>query len=714
MRLVLIGAGLGHIKLIRSIQALGGVNHEIVLIHNESLAFYRPLFHHVLSGKMSALDASIDLRKICLLSGVHFIHGEVDRVDLDRSLVHLKDRASVQFDQLSMDGVGEPQESEQNPVLSLNQFNQIFHQVDTIEANLAEHQTNPFQVAVLGASALSLTFSDIVLERFSPYSSDIVWRIFERQGKVSSLLNSRLGRHVLKELKRKNISVEFHYDVDPSSLKDFSVKNLDGESLFEADVIFSGRAFKEPKWFSESEFPRNPAHEVNVHRNRVLQSLPHVFFGTFSSEEDLTQEIASVLSHNLLENLQGKDQFQRASAVNPASQVFDFHKGSSAKVSLTSIKEQPQLWLDRWEQFKREVFELKGVSQKPFGQYRSFSEKERFVNRLKERLSFDLETSQLNELFSPALAEAKPVSGWVDKEYRDTFNDHFLSSKYMTLDLMGEVSIAGATPSFLRLFVGSPKSEQDIEILSQILMGAQQATNEQVPLRVQLCSEAMNTVQFSMGAEAPPQIQKEEEPVLYVALTHPLGLYRLLSQQGEESWQGEWLSRVQEELNTDSSWLRAEVSQNQGVLQAHCLSQEGFMSDLVRVLGEDGWQISINLKSLPRWPGVDQLLEQFKPHQDELLMTNWQRGLRYWSGQGEQMPLPHYLLWEPHIVRPPVMLLVNPSEAKALMVRGEQLGQPVSFVGFAEKTLESQQTQYGLSDWDGPPCGGLPPVVIRS
>ncbi len=71
--------------------------------------FYTPAFEDVLSGQRPLSEAIIDLRKIATLAGVTFIQSEIDEVDTEKKLIKLTQRASIQFDYLSIEGVELPQ-----------------------------------------------------------------------------------------------------------------------------------------------------------------------------------------------------------------------------------------------------------------------------------------------------------------------------------------------------------------------------------------------------------------------------------------------------------------------------------------------------------------------------------------------------------------------------------------------------------------------------
>ena len=128
------------------------------------------------------------------------------------------------------------------------------------------------------------------------------------------------------------------------------------------------------------------------------------------------------------------------------------------------------------------------------------------------------------------------------------------------------------------------------------------------------------------------------------------------------------------------------------------LTENGFINDLIKAVGSEGSRICLNLSKLPRWEGVDQILKR-RPD-DGLLQKNWKKGFRYWSGQGEKIPESQYLLWEPHLIRAPACLLVDPSYAKELSREYKnRYNQTLVFIGYVEKTNKKEQTQYLLSDW---------------
>ncbi|MCC6137708.1 MAG: hypothetical protein IT287_03695, partial [Bdellovibrionaceae bacterium] len=272
------------------------------------------------------------------------------------------------------------------------------------------------------------------------------------------------------------------------------------------------------------------------------------------------------------------------------------------------------------------------------------------------------------------------------------------SSYYGCLDLLEKSYLKLATPQYLRLQVAAPVQMKDVEILSQIIIGAVKATKKDIPLRLHICSQSMNTVQMTLGVLMEERHKYLPEKRAYIAIARPLGLYGLLSQQANSESVGQWMSAARGQLNSTLESLLNLPEKFKNSFGAFPVSEWGMMNDLTSYVGHDGWRVCVNLSQLPRWEGVDHIMKQ-NPN-DVLIERNWRKGFKFWPGQGEALPESQYLLWEPHVLRPSACFIIDPLAAQELdRELAQKHGLSLQFVGYVEAVHNREQTHYKLSDW---------------
>jgi NADH dehydrogenase FAD-containing subunit len=712
LRLVLLGSGPGHLNFIRD--KVKGLNPEVevILVSPTSQVFYKPAFNSVLWNQKTVHDAIIDLRKVSTLSGVTFIQSSIESVDTEQKLIKFSDRASLQFDFLSLEGIdvpksattvssGTPPREEKHPeyVFQVHDFIHFFQQLKALETALVEHKHYPYHIGVVGAGRTGVQLVLGLSERFRKFSTKISWELLEAQDVILPDYHLQIRKRMEKELRKKDLL--FHTQFEVAQIEEHILRNArNPKKFFDADLIFLASGTKLPDWLNNSDLPLAADGHLDGHNNLTLKTLPNVVAsgaaaGRRSSPQDIAthvQTLEKIAAGQTLESGKSKPikKARKITTLNTATKTLQVRWG------FLTEKEKP--YIEFQNILNIQLDHLRGIKEQRLAQLTPQVEENVFVEKFKKRLLLDMTHQQLEIIFSEKLGERFSIDFWCEREYRDVFNDHYLSSFHTGLDILDQSYVRGGKPKYLRLYVSAPSSIRDVEVLSQILIGAYRACSDTVELHVHLCGQAMNTVQFSLGMEVGEEINVVPSPVAYIALTRPLGLYGLLSQQGKEGWEGQWLSDIWGQLVIGQKNLSAMLERKRRNLAVFQLSENGFINDIVKRVGSEGSRICLNLSKLPRWEGVDQILKR-KPN-DILLQKNWQKGFRYWSGQGENIPESQYLLWEPHLIRPPACLLVDPAFAKELSVEFKnRYNQKLVFIGYVEKNHGKEQTQYTLSDW---------------
>ncbi len=697
MRIVLLGGGLSHIQAVRHKTKNLNFNVEIVLVNQHPHVFYAPAFEEVLTGRLPLADAMIDLRKICTLAGVTFIQSQVTGIDTEQKLLKFSDRANLQYDFLSIDDIGEPQTHHPKGFLDNGFYTKelvsFFQKLQDLEKGLAKIRPHRFRVAVVGGGEAAVVLSRYLPERLKKYCADVQWEIFEKQEALLPHYQPLLRKTLEKELKKQDVLIRTSFvvgDVIESTL----VNVLEPRQTFVADIIFFTTPSILPQWVKSSGLPLTSDGFLDAHPHFVLKNHPDILasgeaIGQTTTERDVDDHATAIAALFNNESVQVKRDIPK---INKKEVIYI--DGKAVQTRWGFVTQSEKTYLDHQSALKKNLADLRAVKEQKQARVYTVIEDNYFVEALKKRLSLDLSEQEMHQIFAETLNTTFSVSGWFEKEYKDVFNDHYLSSYHSCLDLIDECYLRNGTPQYLRLYVSAPSSIKDVEILSQIVIGASRAGKDRLHVKIHLCSQEMNTVQFSLGAQGPLSKMAVPQPMAYMALLRPLGLYALLSHQGRSMWQGEWMDELWAPLEKTVQSTVQKISSlaPQGSLMP--LSEWGLINDLVRHISPEGWKICINLSQLPRWTGVNEILKE-KP-MDALIERNWQRGFRYWSGRGEAFPESQYLLWEPQLIRGGACLLIPPEDLEKI---AETMGSSLYLIGYVEQMIQKEQTSYKLSDW---------------
>lgn len=701
MRIVLLGGGIGHISFIRNFAQKLPASSEVVLVHTEPQVFYEPSFYAVLNKSMPVHDGFVDLRNLCTLMGVTFIQADVEDIQLDDKIVRLKHRAGIQYDFLSLSGLELPNtldaRGDNAAIVHLNDSSRFFAKLKETHEQLKKTRPSSFNIAVVGGGGEGIQVAKQCVSRFAPLVHKLCIEIFEKKDKLLSRYPSSIRKHVESDLRAKDILFHTEFmvtDVDALFLKE---PKKNGRS-FKADLVILANGFVMPTWIEKMNFIRSNEGYLETHKTGVLLSVPTISAEGWIAGTASDEERAHAYALSLFARATG-DTKKHVEIPKHNKKVDAFaSEGELLTVQWGVLRKSQKQLSENFQLMKASLEHLRAVKEQKRTQLDPNFEDAGLIENLKRRLQLDLSTETIAELFSEFIGSGCQVNSWLEKEYKDVFNDHFQSSYYSCLDLLEKSFLKQAQPQYLRLHVAAPVQMKDVEILSQIIIGAVNATGARIPLRLHICSQSMNTVQMTLGLLMEERPRYKPETRAYIALARPLGLYGLLSQQANSESVGQWMSAARDQLGQSMESLLQLPNEFKQKMSAFPISEWGLMNDLTNFVGHDGWRVCINLSQLPRWEGVDHIMKQ-NPN-DTLIERNWRKGFKFWPGHGEALPESQYLLWEPHVLRPSACFVIDPTIAqeldKELLTKH---GISLEFVGYVEAIHSREQTHYKLSDW---------------
>ncbi|MCB9073609.1 MAG: FAD-dependent oxidoreductase [Bdellovibrionaceae bacterium] len=701
MRIVLLGGGLSHVVFVRDFAQKLPQAAEIVLVHTEPQVFFSPSFPSVLSGAMPLADGFIDLRNLCTLMGVTFIQADVKQIDLQEKIVRLKNRASIQYDFLSLNGLEEPDyldsSSATDKVIQASDHGHFFSKLKEIHDHLKKTRPLQYSIGVVGGGATGIMVAQHCQTLLKPFTHKLCVEIFEKEKQLVPRHPSAIRRALEKELKTQDIL--FHTETKINSAKNILSGGFSGGENFKADLLILANGCRLPDWLKNSGLIFSSEGFLETHKTGVLLSAPQVSADGWliGAEESLVR--SKVYGQSLMMRIHPRDQEEVVIMPEVRSrQDWFLARQSLWSVQWGVLRKSEKALHEQLQQMKEELEHLRAIKEQKHIQLDPLLEDQGLFENLKRRLKLDLNEELIEELFLDSIMGGCRVNAWVEKEYKDVFNDHYQSGYYTIVDLLEKAYLQHARPEYLRLQMAAPTQAKDVEILSQIIVGVTRAAKDIVPIRIHMCGAAMNAVQITMGVMNLREAKYKPQKRAYIALARPLGLYGLLSQQANSESIGQWLSQAREQLHPAYDKL-LELSPT---MQEHSVSfpltEYGFMNDVISYMGQDGWRVCVNLSQLPRWEGVDHIMKQHP--QDVLINRNWKKGFKFWPGQGETLPESQYLLWEPHVARPSACFLIDPEIAVEMdRELQEKFSIQLHFVGYVEAVHAREQTHFKLSDW---------------
>lgn len=703
MRIVLLGGGIGHISFIRNFAQKLPNTAEVVLVHTEPQVFYEPSFYSVLMRNMPVHDGFVDLRNLCTLMGVTFIQAEVEDIQLNDKIVRLKNRAGIQYDFLSLSGIEVPHrldaDEDNKSVVHVNDSSTFFAKLKQVHEDLKKTRPSKFHIAIVGGGGEGVQIAKACVSRFKDLVHRLAVEVFEKNDRLLSRYPSSIRKHVEAEMRSKDILFHTEFSVVSVDALQLAEDKKNGRS-FQADLVILANGHKLPDWMHATPFIRSKEGFLETHKTGVLLSVPNI-----SAEGGVTgvpadESRSHAYASSLFARVTGSDK-KEAVEIPKATKLKESFAtdGELLTVQWGVLRKSQQKLSEDIAAMKSSLEHLRAVKEQKRTQLDPSFEDSGLIDNLKRRLLLDIEQPEIDRLFSESIGQGCQVNSWLEKEYKDVFNDHYQSSYYTCLDLLEKSYLKQARPQYLRLHVPAPVQMKDVEILSQIIIGAVLACGVEIPLRLHVCGQSMNVVQMTLGLLMDEEKRYRPKTRAYVAIARPLGLYGLLSQQANSESVGQWMSAARDRLGISMRSLLELPEHFRHKMSAFPVSEWGMMNDLTGFVGHDGWRVCVNLSQLPRWEGVDHIMKQ-NPN-DVLIERNWRRGFKFWPGHGETLPESQYLLWEPHVLRPSACFVIDPSIAQELDKElSEKHDITLQFVGYVEAVHNREQTHYKLSDWE--------------
>ncbi|RMF17933.1 MAG: selenide, water dikinase SelD [Gammaproteobacteria bacterium] len=270
--LVLIGAGYGHLEVIRQLALYPVADVRVTLVTPESLAAFSGRIAQAIRSPMDEAELEFDIRRICAWAGIRYIKRRVVGIQRDLKRILCDGHPPIRYDVLSLNTGGAPvvpegfaQEDWIWPVKPLKPF------LDRVRSVL-ESSAGATRLTVLGGGAagceMALALADAARERAH---GQLAVRLVAR--KILPGFSRAARAAMIDELERADVEVMHGCSVQAA--QNHRLLLDDGQAL-ETDVLILATGPRPQSWLADSGLDTDAEGFVKV--NPHLQtSDPDIF-----------------------------------------------------------------------------------------------------------------------------------------------------------------------------------------------------------------------------------------------------------------------------------------------------------------------------------------------------------------------------------------------------------------------------------------------------
>lgn len=255
MKIVILGGGFGGVYTLKYLHRFFHNKKEVklILVNKKNYFLFTPLLHEFATGGVSLENLVEPVREIIKCCDYEFIHGEVEKIDLEKKIVYLR-KKEIKYDYLVI-ALGSKTNFYNIPGAKENSFtlkslddaiklrNHFIHMFE-LAANNDNEGNLTFVIVGGGATGVELAgeMSDYFYKTFSKiYSKEVISKVkiilIERGDELISQFSPKLRQKALERLKKQNINVLLSKGVVEVG-EDF-LKLDDGEIIKTKTVIWT-------------------------------------------------------------------------------------------------------------------------------------------------------------------------------------------------------------------------------------------------------------------------------------------------------------------------------------------------------------------------------------------------------------------------------------------------------------------------------------------
>jgi selenide,water dikinase len=157
--IVLLGAGNAHLQVVKwwGMRPIDGA--RLTLVNRASTMPYSGMLPGCISRTYRGEEITVDLARLCAVSGVTFIEAEAERVDVEHKEVHLRGRVPLRYDVLGMN-IGSRPAAPESPIppdklLLLKPLETLMERIEALDTRV-DGTEEKFHIVFAGGGASAL------------------------------------------------------------------------------------------------------------------------------------------------------------------------------------------------------------------------------------------------------------------------------------------------------------------------------------------------------------------------------------------------------------------------------------------------------------------------------------------------------------------------------------------------------------------------------
>lgn len=636
-KIVLLGAGNAHLQIVKwwGMGPIPGAS--LTLVSDSSSTVYSGMIPGYLAGQYDLEEISIDVSRLCAVSGVEFIRASANGIDPETKQLQIPKRPPIRYDVLSVNAGSRPAvppaPMDPRRSLFLKPFGTLPERVRRIEERITSMKRS-FHVAVVGSGAGGFEIC-LALHRRWGGSDNVTFEILTQGERVLSSTTSAVSRHGADVLREKGIAFRPHARVAGCDADTLILANGDRVAY---DLCIWATAAKPLELLTHAGLVLDDRGFIRARDTLQSESSDNVFVAgdcaSLASHPDLPKAgIFSVREGPVLwKNLQRYVGGDRLRAYKPQPiYLFLLNTADGSAIMNYSGIAGRGAWAWRWKNFidRRWMKTFHDVYAEPMGQGQEEASVAMRCGGCGAKVGAETLRDVLRGLNIPhhddilsGVAEGDdasvhhPPPDRMEVQSVDFFrpfvSDPYLFGEIAALNSLSDLYAMNAKPFCALAIVTLPYAAEQIrkEKLRQVLSGALSVFNTHgVTLAGGHTSEGMD---FQIGFSVTGYARKSElfqnsntRPGLELVLTKPLGSGALLRAHMLGQCTAAWFDELLEGLRI-SNRMAAQILETHGVTACTDITGFGLGGHLLELL--DAADISARIRSadVPRYAGFDE------------------------------------------------------------------------------------------------------------
>jgi NADH dehydrogenase FAD-containing subunit len=694
--IVLVGGGDNHYRLIHSLNEDIVKTHPIILVAKNNKYFSNQFLPLVIGDILSMESGLFDLWSVCQRKNVYFIQDDCVNINREEKILYLEKYGKINYHMLSIEtdckAYSLTNEVREKASLFANHDpSLLFKKLKSFLSEVHRHCPKEIRIVFTGLSPVSLDLAYFLNKKLQK-SCEKIDLVFICQSESREFNKKNLTKRIKKKLADLNIRVLFTQPIE--KITEHKIYFLDEKPLeFDIYIPFD-------QWQSQDSIGRlfqKEGQKILVHRDLSHFSDSDLFFTgqnvyfnneNQSVESILKDELVKVLRHNLF--------------------IFDKEAPRiTCRQMINSINQRPYLLsksLFSYFNFKTESLEsVEKIKVKTLEEIKNLNKIEVLEiskKQLEDKLTYD--SQHMSRPWQGTISDSKNK---LANAYRlistNGFNSHgsYTQSTLKICEWAYLKTISrGIQPERLRFNLTLARDRNLLD--NHIFESTFKAIEEFVYLN-QIEIDGGDTfdgehwqLSITLGGQANIQLGQKFQPHDYLIMTRPLGFGFLWANRLHECFDSKWITEsLKSKIHTSfKNWTEFVNEYNPST--AVFIEEWGFLYHCLQALPINQ-QLMINFREVPRWSGIEKLLNHSQVHPG--LDLNWERIKDSVAFKRSEVSLNNSILWD-SLSQGALVIGVKAQDYKKAIESLKQLGfNHTSLVGCIRP--KNSNNRIVLSDW---------------